>query len=98
MNREPIGIGRLPASGCQAIISAIIGVDLPMPEKPTLAAARWWPVWRWHLRCSRMRIFLSKAVLARPVAVGHDRRQLLALCGVDNHTYTLSHSPTPAKP
>ena len=33
MDREPIGIGRLPASGCQAIISAIIGVDLPMPEK-----------------------------------------------------------------
>jgi hypothetical protein len=40
MDREPIGIGRLPASGCQAIISAIIGVDLPMPEKPTLAATR----------------------------------------------------------
>src|SRR5271169_7199663 len=52
MDREPIGIGRLSASDCQAIISAIIGVDLPMPEKPTLAAARWWPVWRWHLRCS----------------------------------------------
>src|SRR5271163_2268706 len=28
-------------------------------------------------------------VLARPVAVGHDSRQLLALRGVDNHTYRL---------
>jgi hypothetical protein len=48
MNREPIGTGRLPASGgCQATISAKhIGVDLPIPEKPTLAAARWRPVWR----------------------------------------------------
>ena len=93
-----------PAPGTRrepSTLSSSIGVDLPIPQKPpwhTLAPARWWPVWRWHLRCSRMRIFLSKAVLARPVAVGHDRRQLLALCGVDNHTYTLSHSPTPAKP
>jgi hypothetical protein len=37
-------------------------------------------------------------VFARPVAVSHDRHQLLALCGVDNHTYALSHRPTPVKP
>jgi len=47
MDREPIGTGRLPAlGGCHATLLASIGVDLPIPEKPTLAAARWWPVWR----------------------------------------------------
>jgi hypothetical protein len=47
MDREPIGTGRLPAlGGCQATISSSIGVDLPIPEKPTLATARWWPAWR----------------------------------------------------
>jgi hypothetical protein len=34
-------------------------------------------------------------VLARPVAVGHDRRQLLALRSVENHTYPLRHRPIP---
>jgi hypothetical protein len=35
MDREPISTGRLPApGGCQATISANIGVDLPMPENP----------------------------------------------------------------
>jgi hypothetical protein len=38
MDREPIGTGRLPAlGGCQGIISSSIGVDLPIPQKPTLA-------------------------------------------------------------
>jgi hypothetical protein len=47
MDREPIVAGRLPAlGGCQATISLSIGVDLPIPEKPTLATARWWPAWR----------------------------------------------------
>ena len=32
--------------GCQATISSSIGVDLLIPEKPTLATARWWPAWR----------------------------------------------------
>ena len=32
-------------------------------------------------------------VLARPVAVGRDRRQLLALRSAHNHTYPLSHRP-----
>jgi len=51
MNREAIGTGRLPAPcDCQAIISANIGVDLPMPEKPTLAAARCGWFGGWHLR------------------------------------------------
>jgi len=32
MDREPIGTGRLPAlGGCEATISASIGVDLPIP-------------------------------------------------------------------
>jgi hypothetical protein len=36
MDREPIGTGRLPPlGGCQATISSSIGVDLPIPEKPT---------------------------------------------------------------
>jgi hypothetical protein len=44
MDREPIGTGRLPAlGGCQAAIPSSIGVDLPIPQKPTLATARWWP-------------------------------------------------------
>jgi hypothetical protein len=38
MDREPIGTGRLPAlGGCQGTISSSIGVDLPSPQKPTLA-------------------------------------------------------------
>jgi len=32
--------------GCQGTISSCIGVDLPIPQKPTLATARWWPVWQ----------------------------------------------------
>jgi len=44
MDREPIGTGRLPAlGGCQGTISSSIGVDLPIPQKPTLAMARWRP-------------------------------------------------------
>src|SRR5215467_10622120 len=36
MRREPIGTGRLPSpGGCQPPISSSIGVDLPIPEKPT---------------------------------------------------------------
>ena len=51
MDWEPIGTGRLPPVGdCQATISWSIGVDLPIPQKPTLATARWWPTWRWQLR------------------------------------------------
>jgi hypothetical protein len=47
MDREPMGTGRLPAlDGCQGTISSSIGVDLPIPQKPTLAKARWWPVWQ----------------------------------------------------
>ncbi len=34
-------------------------------------------------------------VLARPVAVGRDRRQLLALRCVQNHTHLLRHAPIP---
>ena len=34
-------------------------------------------------------------VLARPVAIGHDRRQLLALGSIDNHTDRLSHGLFP---
>jgi hypothetical protein len=34
-------------------------------------------------------------VLARPVAVGRDRRQLLALRSIDNHTDRLSHVYSP---
>ena len=34
-------------------------------------------------------------VFARPVAVGHDRRQLLALRSAQNHTYLLCHGPSP---
>src|SRR5215467_11126041 len=34
-------------------------------------------------------------VLARPVAVGRDHRQLLAICGAQNHTYLLCHSLIP---
>jgi len=36
MDREPIGTGRLPPLAiAQATISASIGVDLPIPQKPT---------------------------------------------------------------
>jgi hypothetical protein len=43
--REPIGTDRFPPlGGCQATISSSIGVDLPIPQKPKLATARWWPV------------------------------------------------------
>jgi hypothetical protein len=39
MEREPIATGRLPALGeCRVSISRSIGVDLPIPQKPTLAA------------------------------------------------------------
>ena len=39
MDREPIATGRLPALGeCRVSISRSIGVDLPIPQKPTLAA------------------------------------------------------------
>ena len=34
-------------------------------------------------------------VLARPVAVGRDRRQLLALRRAQHHTYLLCHGPIP---
>ena len=34
-------------------------------------------------------------VLARTVAVGRDRRQLLAIRGAQNHTYLLCHGPSP---
>src|SRR6516165_11156135 len=34
-------------------------------------------------------------VFARPVAIGHDRRQLLALRSIDNHTDRLSHGLFP---
>src|SRR5215472_6920137 len=37
-------------------------------------------------------------VLARPVAVGCDRRQLLAIRGAQNHTYPLCHMADPPKP
>jgi hypothetical protein len=37
----------------------------------------------------------SLDVLARPVAVGRDRRQLLAFCGAQNHTYLLCHGSIP---
>src|SRR5271155_2924917 len=51
MNREPIGTGRLPApGGCQATISASIGVDLPMPEKPTSLRRDGGLLGRWHFR------------------------------------------------
>jgi len=51
MDREPIGTGRLPAlGGCQGTISSSIGVDLPIPQKPTLVTARWWPVWQGQFR------------------------------------------------
>jgi hypothetical protein len=33
----------------------------------------------------------SLDVLARPVAVGRDRRQLRAIRGAQNHTYLLRH-------
>jgi hypothetical protein len=47
MDRKPIGTGRFPPLGnCQGTISSSIGVDLPIPQKPTLATARCWPVWR----------------------------------------------------
>ena len=47
MDREPIATGRLPAlGGCRATISSSIAVDLPIPQKPTFATARWWPAWR----------------------------------------------------
>ena len=47
MDREPIGTGRLPPlGGCRATIFVGIGVDLPIPKKPTLTTARWWPAWR----------------------------------------------------
>ena len=34
-------------------------------------------------------------VLVQPVAVGRDRRQLLAIRGAQNHTYLLCHGPIP---
>jgi hypothetical protein len=34
-------------------------------------------------------------MFARPVAVGHDRCQLLALCSAQNHAYLLCHGPHP---
>jgi hypothetical protein len=37
----------------------------------------------------------SLHMLARPVAIGRDRRQLRALCTVENHTYRSSHGPHP---
>src|SRR5437868_1581152 len=37
-------------------------------------------------------------MFARPVAVGRDRRQLLALRGAQYHTYLLRHGPRPPKP
>jgi hypothetical protein len=40
MDREPIGTGRLPALGvAKAPFPSSIGVDLPIPQKPTLATA-----------------------------------------------------------
>jgi hypothetical protein len=36
-------------------------------------------------------------VLARPVAVGRDRRQLLALRAAQHHTDLLCHGPIPAR-
>jgi len=37
MDREPIGTGRLPPlGGRRATIAVSIGVDLPIPQKPTL--------------------------------------------------------------
>src|SRR5215472_4808501 len=32
--------------GCQGVISSSIGVDLPIPQKPTLATARRWLIGR----------------------------------------------------
>ena len=49
MDREPIGTGRYSAV-CQGTIFSSIGVDLPIPQKPTLATARWWPVWQGQFR------------------------------------------------
>jgi hypothetical protein len=37
-------------------------------------------------------------VLVRPVAIGRDRRQLLALRCAQNHTYLLCHGPLSLKP
>jgi hypothetical protein len=36
-------------------------------------------------------------VLARPVAVGRDRRQLLALRDAQHHTHLLCHGPLPQR-
>jgi len=51
MDREPIATGRLPALGeCRVSISRSIGVDLPIPQKPTLARGRGGRRRsRWHL-------------------------------------------------
>jgi hypothetical protein len=49
--REAIGSGRLPAFGDgQANLSSIIGVDLPIPQKPTFATVRRWPTWQVQFR------------------------------------------------
>jgi hypothetical protein len=40
MDREPVTAGRLPELGKRWDAGAQIGVDLPIPQKPTVATAR----------------------------------------------------------
>jgi len=89
----------------------LAGLARPVAQQtvnPALGKALLPPPHRWPADADALRHLLHRApirrgehnarpldVLARPVAVGRDRRQLFALSRVQHHTDLLCHGPNP---